>query len=288
MTNVSKHRRRQPRGIPTGGEFASETGRMDAGDLEETSLASSPFVGDIMERMRPASPGESDDRELAVAWRRFDPDWEDGDYESSRDASAFGRTLSRPLHLDDPDGMARRALAVRIEACALHPASELERYGLDEPGPLTVDQCAAILADAGEYGLRYEKYDPSTLEAARKRLNPSPMGETASVHRLPGSLDPIRSVKGGDRAWMMNDMMDDLKRMAPRLDAESARAWADLVADGDWRGVAAWRGDVAIALMRSPMLTGEDARRVVDAVLPHIRGARDRLMLEKAYENRAV
>lgn len=87
---------------------------------------------DIMSAMRPVKPGESDDRELAVAWSYYDPDWEGGSSDADIMADRLRASMNEPIHLNDPDGSIRKELADRIESTSTHGIADIRRLGLKD------------------------------------------------------------------------------------------------------------------------------------------------------------
>lgn len=86
---------------------------------------------DITAYMRPAKPGESDDRELAVAYAYYDPDWEGGSSGADMMANQVRSSLKAPLHLDDDNaGTVHKALVQRIHESSLNEYDEYDRLGL--------------------------------------------------------------------------------------------------------------------------------------------------------------
>lgn len=94
----------------------------------------------IKDLIRIAKKGESDDRELVVAWNRFDPDYEGGSAESDLLADRIRQTMPQPMHIEDPTGEFHWELIDRIRETALDPEEEIDRLNLDwEHDP--VDHC---------------------------------------------------------------------------------------------------------------------------------------------------
>lgn len=133
----------KPKGLPAHVAGTYDTSRTTAGDddLIDTrtigmSLLTDPDIHDIGSltdltgRMQPARPDETDDRPLAWAWIAYDPFTENGGDEER--ATIIMRGLTRPLHLNDPDGTLKRLLCLRIHHTALNPLREINRLGLNE------------------------------------------------------------------------------------------------------------------------------------------------------------
>ena len=118
-------------GMVGGGRFERKTGARSDDDLTvDLSDATIDEYGDLVEIMRPARPGESDDRPLAYAWRLYDPFEEDSEFAIQQSLKPFTRWLEAkgPLHLDSPQ--AREMLVKRIRQTALQPHREYRKYGL--------------------------------------------------------------------------------------------------------------------------------------------------------------
>lgn len=118
-------------GMVGGGRFERKTGARSDDDLTvDLSDATIDEYGDLVEIMRPARPGESDDRPLAYAWRLYDPFEEDSEFAIQQNLKPFARWLEAkgPLHLDSPQ--AREMLVKRIRQTALQPYREYKKYGL--------------------------------------------------------------------------------------------------------------------------------------------------------------
>lgn len=114
-----------------GGRFERKTGAESDDDLTvDLSDATIDEYGDLVDVMRPARPGESDDRPLAYAWRLYDPFEEDSEFAIQQSLQPFERWLEAkgPLHLDSPQ--AREMLVKRIRQTALQPNREYRKYGL--------------------------------------------------------------------------------------------------------------------------------------------------------------
>lgn len=68
-------------GTVGGGRFEGKTSPRSDDDLTvDLSDATIDEYGDLVDVMRPARPGESDDRPLAYAWRLYDPFEEDSEF----------------------------------------------------------------------------------------------------------------------------------------------------------------------------------------------------------------
>lgn len=118
-------------GTVGGGRFERKTGAGTDDDLTvDLSDATIDEYGDLVDIMRPARPGESDDRPLAYAWRLYDPFEEDSEFDIQQSLQPFARWLEAkdPLHLDSPQ--AREMLVKRIRQTALQPNREYRKYGL--------------------------------------------------------------------------------------------------------------------------------------------------------------
>lgn len=118
-------------GTVGGGRFERKTGAGSDDDLTvDLSDATIDEYGDLVDVMRPARPGESDDRPLAYAWRLYDPFEEDSEFAIQQSLKPFERWLEAkgPLHLDSPQ--AREMLVKRIRQTALQPNREYRKYGL--------------------------------------------------------------------------------------------------------------------------------------------------------------
>lgn len=118
-------------GTVGGGRFERKTGAGADDDLTvDLSDATIDEYGDLVDVMRPARPGESDDRPLAYAWRLYDPFEEDSEFAIQQNLQPFARWLEAkgPLHLDSPQ--AREMLVKRIRQTALQPNREYRKYGL--------------------------------------------------------------------------------------------------------------------------------------------------------------
>ena len=118
-------------GTVGGGRFERKTGAGSDDDLTvDLSDATIDEYGDLVDVMRPARPGESDDRPLAYAWRLYDPFEEDSEFAIQQSLKPFERWLEAkgPLHLDSPQ--AREMLIKRIRQTALQPNREYRKYGL--------------------------------------------------------------------------------------------------------------------------------------------------------------
>ena len=118
-------------GMVGGGRFERKTGARSDDDLTvDLSDATIDEYGDLVDVMRPARPGESDDRPLAYAWRLYDPFEEDSEFAIQQNLKPFARWLEAkgPLHLDSPQ--AREMLIKRIRQTALQPNREYRKYGL--------------------------------------------------------------------------------------------------------------------------------------------------------------
>lgn len=118
-------------GTVGGGRFERKTGAGADDDLTvDLSDATIDEYGDLVDVMRPARPGESDDRPLAYAWRLYDPFEEDSEFDIQQSLKPFERWLEAkgPLHLDSPQ--ARETLVKRIRQTALQPNREYRKYGL--------------------------------------------------------------------------------------------------------------------------------------------------------------
>lgn len=118
-------------GTVGGGRFERKTGAGSDDDLTvDLSDATIDEYDDLVDVMRPARPGESDDRPLAYAWRLYDPFEEDSEFAIQQNLKPFARWLEAkgPLHLDSPQ--AREMLVKRIRQTALQPNREYRKYGL--------------------------------------------------------------------------------------------------------------------------------------------------------------
>lgn len=162
----------KPKGLPARVAGTYDTGRQAAGDddLIDTrtigiSLLTDPDIHDIGSlsdltgRMQPLQPGETDDRPLAWAWIAYDPFTENGGDEER--ATIIMRGLTRPLHLDDPDGTMKRLLCLRIHHTALNPSREIRRLGLNEYDtikPNTIDDPYGDMSN-----------DPETIRREREQ-----------------------------------------------------------------------------------------------------------------------
>ena len=149
----------------------------------------------IKDLIRIAKKGESDDRELVVAWNQFDPDYEGGSAESDLLADRIRETMPQPMHVDDPTGEFHWELIDRIREAALDPEEEINRLNLDwEHDP--VDHCKHT-GDAITTEDMYKAVACSTSPSvnANSHVPPSP---TRKFPRLIGRTGPAWATNTSD------------------------------------------------------------------------------------------
>lgn len=86
---------------------------------------------DLKDMACEARHGESDDRELIVAWNQFDPSYEGGSAASDLIAAQTRLAMPVAIHVDDPTGEFHWRLIDRIRTTALEPERGIDRLHLD-------------------------------------------------------------------------------------------------------------------------------------------------------------
>ena len=247
----------KPKGLPARVAGTYDTGRQAAGDSDlidartiAANLLTDPDIHDIGSlsdltgRMRAARPGDSDDRPLAHAWIMFDPTTENGGDEER--AAIIMRGLTRPLHLDDPDGTLRRLLCLRIRHTALDLLREIRRLGLKEYDTIDPDT-----AD-DPYGNMSN--DPDAIARERER-------QREEDRRL---MERDRQARAKAKATRERHTHDEYGSMADdydRFTREYADYWQALGQGAGLTGDAPLAGRMAMARIALRMHDRYDPRR---------------------------